>query len=59
MTLTVYDMHGRVVKRLTDGTLSAGFHDVRLDMSELSGGAYLCRLTSGEYSATKQLVVMK
>ena len=59
VTLTVYDVQGRVVKRLTDGTLSAGFHDVALDVSGLTSGVYVYRLTAGDFTAAKQLVVVK
>jgi subtilisin family serine protease len=59
VTLTVYDVQGRVVKRLADGTLPAGFHDVALDVSGLSSGVYLYRLTAGAFTETKRLVVVK
>ena len=59
VTLTVYDVRGREVARLYRGERPAGFHDVRLDASDLPSGVYLYRITAGAFTETKRLVVVR
>ncbi|MCJ7812454.1 PKD domain-containing protein, partial [bacterium] len=64
MTLTIYNMMGQEVKRLVDGNMEAGYHEVVWDgKSELSqsvsSGIYLCRIQAGEFQALKKLVLVK
>lgn len=56
VTLVVLDVLGREVARVVDGPMPAGRHDVPLDGSSLSAGAYVCRLTAGDVTATRLLV---
>jgi serine protease AprX len=57
--LAVYDLLGREVAVLADGTLEAGAHEVRLDASGLATGAYVYRLTAGDQSLVRQLTVVR
>jgi len=59
VTLKVYDVLGREVQTLVNGNVPAGVHTVRFDATDLSSGVYLYRLTAGEYTSVKKLVVMK
>ncbi len=69
VTLTVYDLLGREVRRLVDGQQSAGRHTVEWDGSgvaaKTSSGVYIARLrVTGEtgatvYSASLKLLMMK
>lgn len=57
--LTVYNMLGERVETLVErveepGTWSAVFHG-----GSLASGIYLCRLTAGEFSATRKLVLLR
>ena len=47
VTLTVDDVMGREVKRLVDGAMPLGFHEVQMDTSDLPSGTYLYRLRAG------------
>jgi hypothetical protein len=57
--LEVYDMSGREVAVLVNGSMPAGRHTVRFDASGLSSGVYVYRLTAGSHSLTKKLTVLK
>ncbi len=39
--LAIYDVQGREIKRLLDGTQSAGYHTVTWDASNSGSGVYL------------------
>lgn len=57
--LVVYDLLGRQVAVLNEGTRSAGSHDVTLDAGALAPGVYLVRLTTGSASATTRMTVVR
>jgi hypothetical protein len=56
VTLAVYDAAGRKVATMAgDGT--AGEHEVVLDATSLAPGVYVYRLTAGDFTAAKRMVV--
>jgi hypothetical protein len=57
--LVVYDVLGREVARLVDGTQEAGHHRAPFDASALPSGVYLYRLTAGDFVETRRMVLMK
>ena len=57
--LTIYDLQGREVAKLIDGEMNAGFHNVTWDASKMASGIYIYRLTSGNFVATKKMVLLK
>ncbi len=57
--LTVYDMLGRQVRVLLDGTVSAGENEVVFDAAGLPTGTYLYRLTTPQGSVTKKMMLLK
>jgi hypothetical protein len=57
--LAVYDMLGREVARLFEGQMSAGYHEVVFDASNLASGVYVCRLQAEDLVLTKKLSVLK
>jgi hypothetical protein len=59
VTVSVYDMLGRQVSVVVDGTLEAGFHEVRFDASGLSSGLYHYRLKAGSFVQTRSMVLIK
>ena len=58
-SLRVYDVLGREVATLVDEELTAGEHVARFDASSLASGVYFYRLTSGSFSATRKLLLLK
>lgn len=59
VTLAVYDLLGREVAHLIDGTLNAGTHIVLFDGSTLASGVYFYRLAAGNVVRTKRMVLQK
>ncbi|MFA6541037.1 MAG: zinc-dependent metalloprotease [Bacteroidota bacterium] len=57
--LVVYDYLGREVTRLASEYKEAGKYNVTFDATELSSGIYFYKINSGEYTATKRMVVLK
>ena len=59
VTLKVYDTLGRSVRTLVDGTMSLGQHEVQFEAGDLPSGMYLYRLESGDFSASRTLMLIK
>ena len=62
--LGVYDVRGRLVRRLVRSELEAGEHRVEWDGRDASGrsaanGAYLCRLTAGGFTGSRMMTLVK
>jgi hypothetical protein len=53
VTLALYDMAGREVRRAVEATLEAGVHSARVSTRGLASGAYLLRLTSATSTASQ------
>jgi hypothetical protein len=59
VSLKLYDVLGREVMTLVDGDETAGRYQVTLNASELSSGVYFYRLTAGDFTDTRRLVLLK
>ena len=59
VSLKVYDALGKEVVTLVNGFVTAGGHLAEFDASSLSSGMYFYRLTTGAFTASKKLVVLK
>jgi hypothetical protein len=57
--LVIYDLMGRAVQTLVNGSLSAGSHDVTFDASQLSSGVYLYRLDAPGFISTRKMMLVK
>ncbi|MCD4706537.1 MAG: T9SS type A sorting domain-containing protein [Candidatus Sabulitectum sp.] len=57
INLDVFDITGRKVAVLAEGTFSSGTHET--EISELGSGVYFCMLRAGDFVDTKMLVVIK
>ncbi|MEM8601343.1 MAG: PKD domain-containing protein [Bacteroidota bacterium] len=57
--LTVYDVTGRAVAQLVDGTVEAGYHSATFDASALPSGVYLARLDAEGRTYTERLLVVR
>lgn len=57
--LTVYDNTGRVVSVLVDGNLNPGYHESVFNASNLSSGIYYYKLTTGNFSETRKMNLIK
>jgi hypothetical protein len=57
--LTVFDVTGRQVALLVNGTQAAGTHTVSFDGSSLAAGVYFYRIEAGSFTATRKLMLLK
>ncbi len=59
VSLTVYDVLGRVVSELVNENLRAGYYKVEFNASNLASGIYFYKLKAGDFVSTKKLILMK
>jgi hypothetical protein len=64
VSLVVYDVHGRQVRELVNGTQPAGRHQMVWDgrnasSNQVASGVYFYRLTAGQFTQTKKMVLLK
>jgi len=64
VTLSIYDVAGRRITTLVDGTMEPGWHDVVWDgrddaQHRVSSGVYFCRLISQGSTSVKKVVLLK
>ncbi len=59
VSLAVYDRLGRFVTSLLSSTMNPGIHQVTFDASGLASGMYYYRLTTGEISCMRSMIVLK
>ncbi len=57
--LKVYDILGNEIATLVNEEKTAGNYSVNFDGSNLPSGVYIYRLTAGNYSAAKKLILLK
>jgi serine protease AprX len=57
--LTVYDVTGREVARLVEGTLEAGTHTASWEAMNAASGLYLYRIDAGSFTSTRQMMLVK
>ena len=57
--LTVYDMLGREVALLVNEVKAPGSYEVRFDATGLASGVYLCKLTAGNFSRTRKMMLIR
>ena len=55
--LKIYDLKGRCVATAVEGEMDEGANSVSFDITSLSSGIYMYRLVSGDFSATKKMVI--
>lgn len=59
VSLELYDISGKYVKRIISGIFNAGTHNVTIDASELNSGIYFCRMKAGDFSQVNKLILVK
>lgn len=57
--MAVYDVRGRLMQTLKDGSLPAGDHTFTFRGESLSSGAYICRLETPAGVQTQRLTLIK
>jgi PKD repeat protein len=59
VTLEIFDVAGKRVVTLVDGTQGSGQQVVEYDASSLSSGVYFYRLVAGDFTEMKKMVLLK
>jgi hypothetical protein len=59
VSLVLYNVLGKEVKKLVSANQTAGKYDYTLDAGELSSGVYFYKLTAGNYTSVKKLIKLK
>ena len=59
VSLSVYDVTGKLIKSINEGNLSAGMHSITLETSDIDAGVYFYTLTVGDQILTKKMTIMK
>jgi beta-N-acetylhexosaminidase len=59
VNLTVYDLIGRVVSVLVNGTMSPGKYTIGFDATGMASGMYLCRLSVGGASVVHRIMLVR
>lgn len=57
--LTIYDILGREVKTLINEHLQPGSHKIEFNAADLPSGVYYYSLTTGQFSSTKKMVLIR
>ncbi|MDZ7369596.1 MAG: T9SS type A sorting domain-containing protein [candidate division KSB1 bacterium] len=62
--LAVYDLSGRLIKRLVDQSMPAGYHTVTWDGSDQEGsavgsGVYFVQMRAGDFHAVKRVTLLR
>ncbi|MBL8017753.1 MAG: T9SS type A sorting domain-containing protein [Ignavibacteria bacterium] len=57
--IEVYDLLGKLVAELVKGELDAGIHTAEFNGSGLGSGTYIYRITAGNFTEVKKLVLLK
>lgn len=59
VNLVVFDILGREVETLVNKDLNAGTFNVDFNASKLTSGVYFYRITAGDFSETKKMILVK
>jgi hypothetical protein len=57
--LVVYDITGKEIRTLVSDNMNAGTYEVNFDGSNLGSGTYFYKLSAGNYSETKKMMLLK
>jgi hypothetical protein len=59
VSLSIFDIQGRKVATLTEGTKPAGYHRLIWDAKGMPSGMYFVRLKAGEFTETQKMTLVK
>lgn len=59
VNVTVFDITGRAHNCLVNKTMTAGTYDVPWNAGNYNSGVYFCRVTAGDYSETRKMILVK
>ncbi|MBM3324853.1 MAG: T9SS type A sorting domain-containing protein, partial [Calditrichaeota bacterium] len=59
VSVKIFDVLGREVAALIQGTISAGSYSINWDAGDLPSGVYLCRMEAQDFAQTRKVVLLK
>jgi hypothetical protein len=59
LNVSVYDMNGRFVETLVNGTMKAGHNQIIWNASHETSGVYFIKFVSNELTLTEKVVLIK
>ncbi len=59
VSFDIFDMSGRLVQNVFNGSLPAGFHSVEIDASALSTSMYMYKIQTADFSSSRKMTLMK
>ncbi len=59
VSIKIYDITGREIKTIVNENMKPGVYKADFDASNLSSGVYFYKLTSGEFTETKKMLMVK
>lgn len=59
VSLRIFDVMGREVASLVNGSMSAGAHSVEFDAANLSAGVYFYELKAGTFASVRKMMLLK
>jgi hypothetical protein len=59
VVITIYDILGNMVEKLVSEEKIAGSYEIEFDGSGLTSGIYYYRITAGNFSQTKKMILLK
>jgi len=59
VSIKVYDISGREISTLADGNMTAGYHTVSFDASNLPSGVYFYKISADNFKDTKKMTLIK
>ena len=59
MTIKIYDVLGNEIETIVNEEVPAGLHEVNFNADKLSSGIFFYKLSSGNKSITKKMILIK
>ena len=59
VTISVYDLNGRLVERLMNAPQQAGRHQISWDAGRFASGVYLVKMQSSDFQSVQKVMLMK
>ncbi|HMQ78702.1 MAG TPA: T9SS type A sorting domain-containing protein [Ignavibacteria bacterium] len=59
VTISIYNTLGQIVAQLVSQDMNAGYYTYDFNASDLTSGIYFYRITAGEFSETKKMMLIK
>ena len=59
VSISVYNLQGREVVSLANGSYNAGYHQVIWNGNQNASGLYIVKMTAGDFLSTQKLMLVK